>query len=231
MAWHYVETASLVWPNTASSSNAYQIDNATEMWNFFRTNGYSEQATAAIIGNAQWESCLNPAQWQYGGYVGNLDDGYGLFQWDPASRYINTFCGTYGYDPKEGHYQCAWVQTQTIGGLDGDQWYGVVNPTGWGEFKVSTQSPATLAYAFCRNWERGGWASERATNAEYWYNYFTGTPVPPDPPEPPGPPDPPTPPDPPDPGPAYPYWLLWQIARSKQGRKYVLPKSEVKYCK
>lgn len=176
MSWHYIDTASQVWSHAASSSNQDQIDNATEMWNYFRSLNYSEQATAAIMGNAQHESALNPAQWQYGSYVGNRNMGYGLFQWDPAERYWDLYCGTYGYDRTNGYYQCQWVETQTIGGLDGNQWNGKVAPLVWDDFKISTNSPADLAYAFCRNWERGNWEQRRADNANYWYQYFTGTP-------------------------------------------------------
>ena len=182
MAWHYIDTASQVWTHNAASSNQDQIDNASEMWAYFRNKGYSEQATAAMIGNAQHESALNPAQWQYGSYVGNEHLGYGLFQWDPASRYWQLYCGHFGYDRTNGYYQCEWVDTQTIGGLEGNQWNGKVAPTSWSDFKVSTAAPADLAYAFCRNWERGNWEQRRADNANYWYQYFTGTT--PDPPTP-----------------------------------------------
>ena len=186
MSWHYIDTASQVWPHAAASSNSQQIDNATEMWNYFRTLNYSEQATAAIIGNAQHESALNPAQWQYGGYVGNPNDGYGLFQWDPSTRYTQTYCGYYGYNRTDGSKQCEWVETQTIGGIEGNQWIAKpgVTPASWSDFKISTMSPADLAYAFCRNWERGNWVTERADNAQYWYQYFTGTPPTPPTPDP-----------------------------------------------
>ena len=188
MAWHYIDTAAQVWTHDAASSNSQQIDNATEIWNFFRSRGYSEQATAAIMGNAQQESALNPAQWQYGSYVGNTQLGYGLWQWDPARRYWDTYCNYYGYDRTNGYYQCLWVDTQTIGGIEGNQWIGVVAPTSWDAFKVSTNSAGDLAYAFCRNWERGNWSEVRRNNATYWYNYFTGQPpTPPDPPQPPTP--------------------------------------------
>ena len=190
MSWHYIDTASQVWTHAAASSNSQQIDNATEMWNYFRNLNYSEQATAAIIGKAQHESALNPAQWQYGGYVGDMQDGYGLFQWDDASRYINVYCGHYGYDRTNGYYQCEWVETQTIGGLEGNQWIPVpgVTPSSWDDFKISTDPPGDLAITFARNWERGNWwgtaGQNRRGNAEYWYQYFTGTP--PQPPTPPG---------------------------------------------
>lgn len=185
MAWHYVDTASQVWTHDAASSSSLQIDNATEMWNFFRNRGYSEQAAAALIGNAQQESALNPAQWQYGSYVGNRNLGYGLWQWDPAERYWDLYCGTYGYDRTNGYYQCLWVDTQTIGGLDGNQWIGVVAPTSWEAWKTASINAGDLAYSFCRNWERGNWSEVRRTNANYWYNYFTGTPPTPPTPTPP----------------------------------------------
>lgn len=216
MAWHYIDTASQVWTHNAASSNADQIDNATEMWNFFRSRNYSEQATAAIMGNAQQESALNPAQWQYGSYVGNRNLGYGLWQWDPAERYWDLYCGTYGYNRTDGYYQCLWVDTQTIGGLEGNQWIGVVAPTSWDVFKASTDSAGDLAYAFCRNWERGNWSEVRRNNATYWYNYFHGTP-----------PTPPTPP--PTPG-TFPYWLLWYM-KQRGDYPYMLNRSEVKYHK
>lgn len=185
MAWHYIDTNQQVWTHSAPSSNQQQIDNASEMWAYFRNKGYSEQATAAMIGNAQHESALNPAQWQYGTQIGNTGPGaYGLFQWDPARRYWQTYCQHYGYDRTNGYYQCEWVETQTIGGLEGNQWIGVVAPASWDAFKVSTASPSDLAYAFCRNWERGNWVQERATNADYWYQYFTGTTPPPPTPDP-----------------------------------------------
>lgn len=209
MPWHYIDTASQVWTHDAASSNSQQIDNATEMWNFFRSRNYSEQATAAIIGNAQQESALNPAQWQYGSYVGNRNLGYGLWQWDPAERYWDLYCGTYGYDRTDGYYQCLWVDTQTIGGLEGNQWIGVVAPTSWEEFKASTNSAGDLAYAFCRNWERGNWSEVRRNNATYWYNYFHGY----------VPPEPPTPGD-------VPVWLLWYASRQRD-LPYIIDRSEV----
>ena len=185
MSWSYIDTNQQVWSHAAASSNSQQIGNATEMWNYFRSLNYSEQATAAIIGNAQHESALNPAQWQYGTPIGNTGaGGYGLFQWDPARRYWQTYCNYYGYDRTSGYYQCEWVDTQTIGGIEGNQWIGVVEPSSWAAFKVSTAAPSDLAYAFCRNWERGNWVTERSTNADYWYQYFTGTPPQPPTPDP-----------------------------------------------
>lgn len=212
MAWTYIDTAAQVWTHSAPNSNAAQIANAREMWNFFRSRGYSEQATAAIMGNAQEESALNPAQWQYGSYVGNRNLGYGLFQWDPAARYWDTYCNYYGYDRTDGYYQCLWVDTQTIGGIEGNQWIGVVSPTSWDAFKVSTDSAGDLAYAFCRNWERGNWEELRRTNATYWYNYFHDVPPGPDPPGPTPTPQP------------IPVWLLARIA-SKRGNNAILKKN------
>ena len=172
MAWTYIDTASQVWTHSAPNSNAAQIDNAREMWNFFRSRGYSEQATAAIMGNAQEESALNPAQWQYGSYVGNRNLGYGLFQWDPAARYWDTYCNYYGYDRTDGYYQCLWVDTQTIGGIEGNQWIGVVAPTSWDAFKISTDSAGNLAYAFRFEMDRNNKVLALSYLAAYYVIYY-----------------------------------------------------------
>lgn len=217
MSWHYLDTASqsAFGSPLAQNSNQNQIDNATEIWAYFRNKGYSEQATAAILGNAQHESYLNPAQWQVS--VGSTTGAYGLWQWDPTTRYTQLYCGHFGYDRTDGYYQCEWVDTQTIGGLEGNQWIGKVAPTSWADFKVSTAAPADLAYAFCRNWERGDWKERRATNASYWYEYFTGTT-----------PDPPTP----DPGDAsYAAWfgVFQTLMKRRKQNNIIIKKGGFRY--
>lgn len=49
--------------------------------------GYTLQAVAGIMGNAQEESGFNPWRWQSDTY--NTHNGYGLFQFTPASGYIS----------------------------------------------------------------------------------------------------------------------------------------------
>ena len=80
MPWHFLDTASqsAFGSPLANQSNQNQIDNATMIYNYFSALGYSLNAIAALIGNAQHESYLNPAQWQNA--VGSTTGAYGLWQ-------------------------------------------------------------------------------------------------------------------------------------------------------
>lgn len=55
-------------------------DAAEKIWNFCKSQGFSDQAAAATIGNAMQESGCNPACMQSGGGPGR-----GLFQWEIGS--------------------------------------------------------------------------------------------------------------------------------------------------
>lgn len=210
MPWHFLDTASqsAFGSPLADQSNQNQIDNATMIYNYFSALGYSLNAIAALIGNAQHESFLNPAQWQNG--VGSTTGAYGLWQWDPTTKYTQTYCNHFGYDRTDGDKQCEWIETQTIGGLLGDQWLtsstlADADPRQWNVFKYTTAyTPEQLARSFCGHWERGYWAQRRATNARYWYDYFSGTP-----------------PTPPPTGAGVPIWLLAKIVKNRQTAGYI----------
>lgn len=59
--------------------------NAEIVWNFFRAHGYSEAATAGILGNLKQESGINPKKNQDGGGPGR-----GISQWELGSdRFTN----------------------------------------------------------------------------------------------------------------------------------------------
>lgn len=62
-------------------------ENISEMNMFFNKRGYTLEAQAGIFGNVVGESGLNPWRWQSD--TVNLSGGYGLFQYTPASGYIN----------------------------------------------------------------------------------------------------------------------------------------------
>lgn len=68
-----------------SSTEGYE--NIVEMSGYFTSLGYTLESQAGIIGNAVAESGLNPWRWQSDTY--NLNGGYGLFQFTPASGYID----------------------------------------------------------------------------------------------------------------------------------------------
>lgn len=82
------------------TTDAEAIANALNIASLLQSVGFVKSAIAAILGNSQWESGLNPWRWQ-GDYVPTsntfsgwsdaeaLLHGYGLFQYTPAKKYIN----------------------------------------------------------------------------------------------------------------------------------------------
>jgi excisionase family DNA binding protein len=87
-------TSSGSYDSSSSDSSAYTgttIDaasvtgssNAQKIWNYFTQNGYSKAATAAILGNAQQESGINPESGKSDSAVA-----HGIFQWE-TGRFAN----------------------------------------------------------------------------------------------------------------------------------------------
>ena len=77
----------------AKPSGAYALqsaagkENILEMSKVFSERGYTDEAKAGVTGNVMAESGLNPWRWQ--GDTVNTSMGYGLFQFTPASSYLN----------------------------------------------------------------------------------------------------------------------------------------------
>ena len=81
MSWHGKPSGYYEHTSDEGKDNIYEINK------FFNNRGYTIEAQAGIIGNVIGESGLNPWRWQDDTY--NLSGGYGLFQYTPASGYIN----------------------------------------------------------------------------------------------------------------------------------------------
>ena len=197
MAWHYLATNQYgsVSGWGTNQYDAYvitqnQIDNATMMWNFFRSHGYTEEATSAIIGNCMWESLIKHGQYEYGSSMTDFSVyGLGLLMWTPKSK-IRDYAQSVGGDMYNGDIQCNFYLSDEQRGWNmyrGLTQYPnypyVVTPE---QFKVSTQSPSYLAEVFGCNYEGGTYSRYRGGNSEYWYEYFHGTPPTPPPPTPTG---------------------------------------------
>lgn len=157
------------------SSNNYltvsQMENNAELvWNFFKSYGWTRNAVAALLGNMQGESNINPGLWE-SRQEGNLNCGFGLVQWTPATNVINWLEGN-GYAINSGFGQCARI----IYELENHIQYYATNAfnLSFYEFAHSTQTPEYLAKAFIYNYERpyNYDQPQREVYARYWYNHL-----------------------------------------------------------
>lgn len=158
--------------------------NATYIYSYLHSAGWSTYAIAGLLGNMQAESLLNPGRWQSED-VGNTSLGYGLVQWTPSTKYTN-WCTSQGLtDPSQMDHNLARILYEVDNGL---QWISTSTyPLSFLEFTTSTQSVHDLAAAFLLNYERPADQSQEVQNyrgslASTWYTYITGqTPTPPTP--------------------------------------------------
>lgn len=197
MAWHYVTTDAPGWTTPYSSD---QTDNASEVWNKLRQAGWTENACAGVLGNFQHESYINPGQWEIG-YNYSMTRGMGLGQWTPATK-VSDFVGSTNHDAMaNGDAQMNLLlstPSQFASNInpDGTNTYynesGLPYITSMAEYSQSTTSVDLLTKVWCICWERPGAQyyhnsiGARISDATYWYNVFSGGPVPPGP-DPPGP--------------------------------------------
>lgn len=119
-----------------ASTNYEAHANAIEITNSLYSVNWTKQAIAALLGNAQYESGLNPWRWgdpnslywgppsvsQFNGWSAAeaQQHGYGLLQYTPANKYINQqssqlYSGTFGPNfsdspgsPSDGDAQMRW---------------------------------------------------------------------------------------------------------------------------
>lgn len=174
-------------------------NNAKIFGDVFLGFGYSINTIAALAGNAQAESTINPGLNEVGG------GGYGLFQWTPKSDLIEA-CSQLGISPyTDGSIQCQCLDGELI--ILRNQWYtsrAFISPYYRSgatsdmigitpdQFKSNTMgwNPDKLAILFMAAYERPSYdpdtnhSEKRMANANYWYEYYTGNPPTPTPPTP-----------------------------------------------
>ena len=116
-----------------SQGSVEYFDNIKAFNQYCSPNGWSREAIAGALGNVYAESGLNPWLWQNNSY--NLNLGYGLFQFTPASDYINgmssvpnyapnlsTSQQTAGADPNDAMAQIYVLQNDLLGKWNGSCW-------------------------------------------------------------------------------------------------------------
>ncbi|MBC9702227.1 MAG: hypothetical protein H9W83_06735, partial [Leuconostoc sp.] len=153
---------------------------AWEAWATLRGLGYSESASAGILGNINGEAgpSMNPDTDQVGGPA------YGAVQFDGSAYPL---IGSPTNDGREyfqrlhkasgvgGDYKTMSVQMAVVNWtMTNGQWIGQINPTSVSGYKSMTDA-RTAATVFERNFERpASTHPERSNYAQYWYDLFKG---------------------------------------------------------
>lgn len=155
-------------------SRAEMEGNAAIIAAYFLGNGWTLSAVAAMLGNMESESTINP------GIYEDLDDtsttnGFGLVQWTPNTKY-KEWADANGYtDYGDILAQCARIKYELENGL---QWIPTETyPLTFAEFSTSLTSPEELAQAFLYNYERPASLDQpnRSTQARAWYEFLAAT--------------------------------------------------------
>ena len=186
-------------------SQSEMENNATLIWGYFKSCGWSLNSVAAMLGNMQTESTINPNIWE--SLTVNTAKGFGLVQWTPATKLISWAGSTY----QQGNRQCDRILYESVNGI---QWFRnpnapIIEPAlTFAEFTISTLPVRELANYFLWYYEHPAETIQpnRATQAEQWYEYLSGSAPDPDPPDPPSYPDP-------TPLPRYKKIPLWMLCR------------------
>ena len=198
------------WNVRQENPTAYQIYNATKIYNALTSYGWSLSAVCGIIGNMQHESTLSPAwieetnRWRLSGteladvpnsvmqnfyneyyHDDNRGYGLGLVQWDGKGitrQKLVGFCENNGYIWYDGDAQMARLLDEYTRDLQWEvhTYYGTT--WSWNNYVTNTRTPEESARIWCGCYEVSGGVVYRQENARYWYDYFSGGPTPPPPP-------------------------------------------------
>ncbi|MCO5525175.1 phage tail tip lysozyme [Enterococcus faecalis] len=143
--------------------------NAWAVWQFLKSKGYSEQATAGILGNMDQESGIMPDIDEGGG-----GPGYGLVQWtspiagESGRAYVQRLLAQAGIS---GDYRNITTQLKLLDWHmhNGQYIPSATYPYSVAEFKALTDI-GTATMAFEANFERPAVTHpERIPMAQYWY--------------------------------------------------------------
>lgn len=148
--------------------------NAKYIWWYLGQRGWTANAVAGMLGNMQVESSINPFIWQNLD-EGNLNGGFGLVQWTPATKLIN-WCSSNNlvyYEMDSQLQRIIWEQETENGQFSS---YGTEYDMTFTEFKNSNISPYELGMIFLACYEKPAEPNQpaRGENAEYWYEYING---------------------------------------------------------
>lgn len=158
-------------------------NNALIVRDVLQGEAFTLNAIAAILGNMEAESTINPGIWEG---LAPYSGGYGLVQWTPYTKYSNWAGSNW---ENAGNKQLSRIVYEFNNGIQWSTEYGHSVQMTALEFKRSTADVYTLADAFLRNYENPLVIPQpqRGVNAEKWFNYLSGHPSPAPPHPDPGP--------------------------------------------
>lgn len=147
--------------------------NGQYILNYLRAEGWTKNAVCGMLGNMQTESTFNPGIWQ-GLKEGNLNGGFGLTQWTPATKYFNwvTKMNLYPID-MDSELKRILFEVTTTDPKEIQYTPTSKYPLTFKQFTKSTQSPYDLACAFLHCYEKPADANQdvtRGNQATKWFN-------------------------------------------------------------
>lgn len=167
-------------------SDADMKSNASIIWDYFRQKlGWNVNSVAALLGNMQGESTLNPGLIEVGGGTTSAGAGRGLVQWTPATDLYKVLDVLYGghEDWYDGNKQLGVIYAEyqeSVGeahrGIE-PQWYKTTKyPCDFRQwaFNQLNYDLEKLTYAFAANYLRPA-VVEQPQRVEYtrkWLEYF-----------------------------------------------------------
>lgn len=139
------------------------------VWSFFRERGYSDAATAGIMGNLQQESGIDPTRYQNNGGPGR-----GLAQWTVNQRHavLEKFANDMGRDWTDLEAQCLFIDSE----INGSQKNYFKKQCGSVDNFKALTDVAEAVTVFEKAYERAGSPNfeKRIEYGTYYYNQFSG---------------------------------------------------------
>lgn len=152
------------------------LNNCRVFWSYFKAKGWSLNAVCGILGNAWYESTVNPNRWQGDDPWHQPPDrwGFGLVQWTPYTKIISWLEQQVGLNDvsKFGQAECDRIQWEME---NNQQWIATATyPESFREYSTTTKDPYTCAIEFLANYERPFDPNqpERGTKAQELYDYL-----------------------------------------------------------
>ena len=160
-------------------SRAEKAQNVDVIASYFNSIGWTINAIAAMVGNMEAESYINPGQWEHGQPVEQIPAqyGFGLVQWTPWTKYTDWAGADFRTNYDKELYRIKYELDWDIAAPNTGQWFirGGYNLS-FNEFAHATEDVAGiqwLALCFFKNYENGqGGETARQNNAVYWYQYL-----------------------------------------------------------